>query len=149
MSAAADPAAESACCAAGPDACVFTKALLAQRARCALVQRQTVGEREQLVCTGPVARINCATMAALMRERSTFALRLPRSGAPIEHAKALRLQCGGLAGLQQALGSAQPEVHQMVMQAHERWGSLLDAPWAEIVAAIVAWQPRARRAPPR
>jgi hypothetical protein len=40
-------------------------------------------------------------------------------------------------------------VHQMMMQAHERWGSLLDAPWAEIVAAIVAWQPRARRAPAR
>ena len=149
MNAAADPAADSACCATGPDACVFTKALLAQKARCALVQRRTVGEREQLVCTGPVARINCATMSALMRERSTFALRLPRSGAPIEHAKALRLQCGGLAGLQQALDAPAPEVHTMVLRAHERWGSLLDAPWAEIVAAVVAWQPRARRAPPR
>jgi hypothetical protein len=149
VSDAVDPAADSACCAVGPDACVFTKALLAQKARCALAHRRSVGERELLVCTSPVARINCATLAALMRERSTFALRLPRSGAPIEHAKALRLQCGGLAGLQQALGSAETEVHPMVLQAHERWGSLLDAPWAAIVAAIVAWQPRARRAPLR
>ena len=139
----------SGCC-GGPSACVFTKALLAHHARCELARRQTAGESELVSCSSPVAHMNCATLAALLRERSTFALRLPRSGAPLEHAKALRLQCGGLGGLQQALPDAQPDVHRMVQGAQERWGSLLHAPWAEIVAAVVAWQPRRpRRGPPR
>ncbi len=149
MAAACDEPDAGANCCHGPDACVFTKALLAQGARCALARRQAVGERDLLTCGSAVAHINCSTLAALIRERSTFALRLPRSGAPIEHAKALRLQCGGLAGLRSALRAAEPDVHQMVLQAQDRWGSLLDAPWAEIVPAIVAWQPRARRAPQR
>lgn len=138
-----------ACC-SGPEACVFTKSLLAHHARCALARRQAVGERDLIHCGSVVARINCSTLAALLRERSTFALRLPRSGAPIEHAKALRLHSGGLAGLRQALQADEPDVHATVLQAQACWGSLLDAPWEQIVAAIVAWQPRPRRSvPPR
>lgn len=140
------PGAGAACC-GGPESCVFTKSLLAQHARCALARRQAVGERDLIHCGSAVARINCATLAALLRERSTFALRLPRSGAPIEHAKALRLHSGGLAGLRQALQTDDPDVHAAVQQAQARWGSLLDAPWERIVAAVVAWQPRPRRAP--
>ncbi len=139
------PAADSCC--AGPDACVFTKALLVQQARCGLAERQAVGERDLVTCRSPVAHHNCDTLAALLRERATFALRLPRHGAPIEHAKALRLQCGGLVGLRRALAADEPDVHALVLAAHERWGSLLDAPWHEIVPDIVAWLPRARRAP--
>lgn len=135
-----------ACC-AGPDACVFTKALLVGQARCGLAERQAVGERDLVTCRSPVAHHNCDTLAALLRERATFALRLPRHGAPIEHAKALRLQCGGLLGLRQALAADEPDVHALVLAAHGRWGSLLDAPWQDIVPAIVAWQPRARRGP--
>lgn len=139
------------CCGGGEDTCVFAKALRARHAGCELVQRRALGEREWLGCTSAVARINCATLAALLRERSTFALRLPRPGTPLPHVKIMRVQCGGLAGLQQALGADEGEVHQMVQEAQSRWGSLLDAPWDEIVRAVVAWQPRARRGlrPPR
>lgn len=140
------PPAADPCC-AGPDACVFTKALLAQAARCGLAERQAAGERDLVTCRSPVAHHNCETLAALLRERATFVLRLPRHGAPIEHAKALRLQCGGLGGLRRALAADEPDVHVLVLTAHERWGSLLDAPWHEIVPAIVAWQPRMRRGP--
>jgi hypothetical protein len=143
-----DVAAGASDCCGGPDACVFTKALLAQQAHCGLAQRGAVGERELVRCGAVVARMNCETLAALLRERATFALHLPRSGAPLEHARALRLQCGGLRGLQQVLDADAPDVHRMVLQAQAQDGSLLDLPWDRIVAAIVAWQPRRRRAPP-
>jgi hypothetical protein len=139
-----DPADTSACC-GGPQACVFTKALLAHGARCELAYRGTVGECDLVSCSSVVARLNCSTLAALLRERSTFALRLPRNGAPLEHAKALRLQCGGLGGLKQVLQAGDPDVHTMVRDAQERWGSLLDLPWGELVASVVAWQPRRPR----
>jgi hypothetical protein len=141
-----DPVAP-ACC-HGASACVFTKALLAHAAQCELATRQSAGETDAVVCGSPVALTNCATLAALMRERAGFALHLPRPPALLMHAKALQLQCGGLAGLQHALEVPQPDVHRMVGLAHERHGSLLDLPWQAIVEAIIAWQPRRRRQGP-
>jgi hypothetical protein len=138
--------ASGACC-GGPDACVFTKAIVAHEVACELARRGSVGERDLVSCPSPVAHTNCATLAALLRERSTFVLRLPRTGAPMVHAKALQLQCGGLLALQRALQAPSADVHRLVGLAHERWGSLLDAPWGEIVPALAAWQPRRRRRP--
>jgi hypothetical protein len=124
---------------------VFAKALLVRSACCELAMRQPIAEREVISCTSPTAHTNCTTLAALLHERATFALRLPRPPAPLMHARALQLQCGGLRGLQQTLQAATPDVHQMVNQAHERHASLLDLPWDDLVRAIVAWQPRQRR----
>jgi hypothetical protein len=136
--------ARSSCCGSGPSDCVFAKAVLARHAVCELAQRRAVGERDVVVCPSPVAQANCRTLAGLLRERATFALRLPGRGQPLVHAKALQLQCGGVLALQQALQAEQPDVHRLVGLAHERWGSLMDAPWGDIVADLSAWQPRRR-----
>jgi hypothetical protein len=128
-------------------ACVFANALRSRVAVCELSQRQSLAERDVLVCTRPVARTNCGTLAALLHERARFALRLPPGGRPLVHAQALRLQCGGLAGLQASLDEAQPDVHRMVGRAQALHGSLTELPWPQIVAAIVAWQPRQRGRP--
>ncbi len=132
-----------ACC-HGASACVFTKALLAHAARCELAQRQSLGEGDAVVCSSPVAHMNCATLAALMRERASFALRLPRPPAPLVHARALQLQCGGLASLQDQLRAPEPDVHRLVALAQARHGSLMDLPWQALVQAMVTWQPRRR-----
>lgn len=134
----------AASCCHGASACVFTKALLAHAAHCGLAQRQTVGEADVLVCGSPVAHVNCGTLAALMRERAGFALRLPRPPAPLVHGKALQLQCGGLAAMRHSLQAEAADVHELVGLAQERHGSLMDLPWQALVEAMAAWQPRRR-----
>ena len=129
-----------------PSPCVFERAILVGCAQCELARRHALAEREVVACALEVARINCTILNKLFHERATFALRLPRPGAPIAHAKGMRLQCGGLRGLQAALAAPTTDVHTMVQQAKANDASLLDLPWGEIVADIVAWQPR-RRAP--
>ncbi len=144
-----EPAASVPSCCHVASGCVFAKALLAHEARCELAQRQSVGEADALVCSSPVAQVNCGTLAALMRERAGFALRLPRPPAPLVHAKALQLQCGGLTALRIELQAPQADVHTMVGLAHERHGSLMDLPWQALVQAMAAWQPRRRyKGPP-
>lgn len=138
----------AASCCHSERACVFTKALLAHAARCELAMRHSAGEIDALTCSSPVAQTNCATLAALLRERAMFTLRLPRSPAPLVHAKALQLQCGGLRGLQRVLGAADADVHRLIGLAHERHGSLLDLPWQAVVDSIAAWQPRRRHPGP-
>jgi len=139
-----DPPGPTACCESG-SVCVFAKALLARAALCELASRRSLGERDLIECGSVVARTNCSTLAALMHERARFALRLPGPGRPMVHAQALRLHCGGLVGLKQALGAVQPDVHAMVGLAHERFGSLTELPWDAIVRDLAAWMPHARR----
>lgn len=133
-------------CCAGANACVFAKALLSRAATCELAAPRTRGEQEMLECTSPVAHTNCGTLAALIRERSRFALRLPGPDRPLIHQQAMRLQCGGLMAMREVLGVADRDVHRLVATAHERLTSLMHLPWEPLVAAIAAWTPRKRAA---
>ncbi len=132
------------CCGSGL-ACVFAQALLARAAACPLAVRSAQAERTLVECSAPVSHVNCQTLAALLFERSRFALRLPPAGRPLMHQQALRLQCGGVAAIAQALGGDCNDVHGLVGQAQTRHGSLTELPWASLVAAVVAWQPPRRR----
>ena len=129
-----------------PLPCVFHAALLARQAECELVQRRSLAERETMACLNAPAHLNCETLERLFLERATFPLHL-HPGAPLTHGTVMRLHCGGIKGLQQVLGADQPDVHRLIARAQEAHGSLTELPWPQIVAQIVAWQPR-RRAPP-
>jgi hypothetical protein len=129
--------------AAVPLPCVFEKALAAGCARCATSVRRALAEREAIGCASPTAHTNCATLAALLRERATFALRLPPTG-PLPHAAAMRLACGGLAALRDCAAPEEADVHRAVASAQARYGSLADLPWPQVVAGVVAWQGRRR-----
>lgn len=134
----------NACCESAA-VCIFSKALLARAAVCERAARRSVGEREIVECDSVVARTNCSTLAALLHERARFALHLPAPGHPVIHAQAMRLHCGGLKGLQNALEVQHPDVHVMVGAAQQRYGSLMDLPWSAIVRDLVDWKPYRRR----
>lgn len=127
--------------------CAFARAILAGQAGCALGRRQSRGESESVACASPVAHFNCALLLDLLRERGTFALRLPPPARPLVHAQSMRLQCGGALAIAQALGRDRPDdLHDMVAQAHVRWGGLADIPFAQVVAAMAGWRARRRAA---
>jgi hypothetical protein len=125
--------------------CVFEKALLAQCADCELAQRHALAEREAIACSSPVARTNCETLHALLRERCAFALKLPPPGERLPHAATMRLACGGLLGVGECVDSPTANVHRLVQAAQERHGSLVDLPWPAIVATVRGWQGRRPR----
>ena len=126
--------------------CVFQGALQARGATCELMAQRSLAEREMLACTQPTAHTNCETLLNLFHERATFPLHL-QPGVPMTHAVQLRLQCGGLLGLQKALARTRADVHLMVQQAQIGHGSLTELPWSQIVDDIKAWQSRRRAAP--
>ena len=140
---AGDNTTPAACC-GSVAVCVFARPLLARTATCSLVRRRSLGERDVLECTSPVARLNCGTLAALLHERARFALKLPAVGHPMVHAQVMRLHCGGLDGLRQTLEAERVDVHAMVHEAQARHGSLTDLPWGSIVQCVLQWSPRRR-----
>jgi hypothetical protein len=109
----------------------------------------TIGEAERPHCSSPIANTNCRTLHALLRERSTFVLRLPPPSSPVPHAVELRLQCGGLRGLAACLGEREAppaDIHALVTRAREAFGGLLGIPFDPVVAAIARWEKRPRPA---
>lgn len=127
--------------------CVFERALLAQSAACEISRRCSVGEGESVACSSPVARSACGTLYGLLREKSAFALGLRETARVLPHAMVMKLQCGGLAGLKDALApdAHAPDVHRLVRLAVERYGSLEALPFSEIVKGVAAFRLRRRR----
>ena len=66
---------------------------------------------------------------------SCFALGKPRIDSPLPHGQEMRVQCGGLKGLQHTLdGNAEvTDVDRLLDNSLRRWGDLADLPYSEIV----------------
>ncbi len=127
--------------------CVFERGLLARHAVCELAVRHQIAERETVACAQPVARAVCAEMAALLREKSAFALGLSRAPRILPHAMLMRIQCGGLDGLKRLLDpdAVAPDVRRLMRLAKEGYGDFAELPFSEIVQGVAAWQGRRRQ----
>jgi len=70
-----------------------------------------------------------------LRHNFTFALGILHIDGPLPHAQEMRMQCGGLKGLQFALdGSDQVrDVAALVEMAQQRYGELAELPYSLIV----------------
>ena len=134
---------------AAPLACAFGGAILARQGACPLATMALLGEAERPRCSSPVANTNCRTFRALVRERATFALRLPPPATLLTHAAEIRIECGGLRGLAEALGDPPgppADVHALVNRARDAYDGLLGIPFATVVAAVTGWEGRPRSA---
>jgi hypothetical protein len=127
--------------------CVFEKALSCRGAVCQLAAAHALAERESVACTSPLARADCGELAGLLREKSAFALRLAGTESVLPHGQMLRIQCGGLLGLQSVLDpdAPAPEVRRLVLAARMRYGHLAALPFSEIVKGVAAYRLRRRR----
>ncbi|TSA17991.1 MAG: hypothetical protein D4R74_01905 [Betaproteobacteria bacterium] len=147
-----------------PHPCAFEKALLTGACGCSLAARRNIAERESVACGAAEARAQCAALVGLLRQNSVFALKLVHGEAPLPHAKEMKLQCGGLHGVERALTqSAAPvaleqggrartqrpagvaDVCGLIEAACEKFGSLQNLPYSALVQSVAAWQLRRRR----
>lgn len=132
-----------------PNPCIFEKALLSRCADCSQAERRNIAEREAVACRSIVAQTQCSELRALLRANSAFSLKMI-ADAPIPHAKDIKVQCGGLLGLQTQLNidvgyPPIANVYALVVAAANRYGSFERLPYGEIVQSVVAYEPRRRR----
>ena len=82
--------------------CPFERALLARCVACSRARTVLLAEREAIGCDAQAASERCEGYRDRLRTASRFALRADPS-APWPFSKEIRLQCGGLIGLSEAL----------------------------------------------
>ena len=131
--------------------CVFAKAILRRCCRCSRSQKLFIAEREAVACKSPGARQRCAEVLAQLHEKAIFALRLPHAESILPHGKELKVQCGGMLGLQQALLPDQPDaeivedINGLLENALKDYGTVESLPYGEVVKGITSFLPRAKR----
>jgi hypothetical protein len=129
---------------ADPQACPFGKAILARCCACSLSRRQAIAEREVVSCTRAAVREQCCELYELLRRNSWFALKPVHAGEPLTHANNMKVQCGGLRGLQQALDATGEvgDVAALVEAARQKFGGLEELPYSQIIQSVAAFQLR-------
>jgi hypothetical protein len=135
--------------------CPYEKAILSAQCACELATRFSVAEQMGVNCRSGIARNNCTTLLAVMRNRARFALKVTDTSESLPFGKEMKVMIGGLIGLQGLL-APEPDagrvgnIHALVREAQEKYGSLEALPYQEIVKSITAYQARRRsHAPPR
>lgn len=129
-----------------PTPCAFEKGVLARCIACSKAEKHLLAERETVNCADAAAQTRCLSLKTLLRGHSAFALKIPHIGAQLPHAKELKIQCGGLKGLQTAMSGSDSveDAFALIESALAAHGSLEDFPYSGIVQGVVHFEARRR-----
>jgi len=128
--------------------CPFERALLSRCVNCGKARRVLLAEREAISCTSEPACARCGAFHRALHENARFALHMDPS-QPWPFGKEIRAQCGGVLGLQAALGeSGEADVAALLDTALARYGDIDHLPYSELMRAVVHFEPRRRRGNP-
>jgi hypothetical protein len=129
-----------------PSPCAFEKAILASCVACELADKHLLAERETINCHEANAQKGCAELRKSLRTHSAFTLKLTTLDGPVPHGKEMKVQCGGLKGLQTALTGSEDvrNVRKLVLDALEKFGDLASLPYSVIVQTVANFNIRHR-----
>ena len=134
--------------------CVFEKSLTSHRAKCSLARHFCLADREGYSCEASSSSVKCRELLVKLREKSIFVLKLQNVDGPLPHNKEIRVQVGGLTGITRSIvmnGTDQVDpmvvsnINGVLLKAIDRFGSLDDLPYSEIMQSIIQFQGRMRR----
>ncbi len=131
--------------------CVFEKAINARRCTCCLSKRFNLADREGVSCSSATGASRCQHLLGLLRKNASFALQMTNVPGPLPHAKEVKVQIGGMLGIQKLLRpdlSDEGSVHDingLAETALQQYRTLDDLPYSEIVKSIVGFEGRPRR----
>jgi hypothetical protein len=128
--------------------CPFEKGILTNNCSCSRAKRFCIAEREGVQCTAEEAQTRCIALLDLLRSHARFALKTTAQHAALPHAKAMRVQVGGLRGIHVALEpdadvpTQIDDIDAVVTAAVAKFGSLDALPYQIIVQQITAYRGR-------
>ncbi|RTZ65594.1 MAG: hypothetical protein DSZ29_04110 [Aquificaceae bacterium] len=139
-----------------PNRCVFEKSINNRRCNCDLKHRFLIATREGVACRSEKTLSHCTNLLDKMRDNARFALKVIMVDGPMPHNKELKVQAGGMIGLQKLmyanddnLPDKAPDtvenIHQVIDATLLQYGSLDNIPYNLIVQDIAACQVRPKR----
>ncbi len=130
--------------------CVYEKAILTHQCTCSQSEKLHIAEREATHCRSDAAQAQCILFLDTLKNHARFALKLTGTPGVLPHGKAIKIQVGGLRGLQQVLDpereAAAPieDVAGLIEQAVQRYENLDKLPYSIIMQQVAAYKGRKR-----
>lgn len=131
--------------------CVLEKALNTRKIACNHSDRFFLADREGVGCKTDVAQRRCQDLLTRMRDSARFVLQMTHIGGPLPHNKEIKVQAGGLLGIQaltypeRAGCDEVDDVFALLNAADAQFGGAADYPYQDIVKHIARYQNRTRR----
>jgi hypothetical protein len=134
--------------------CVFEKALTNNQAKCSLSRHFCLADREGYACENAESSAKCRKVLEKLRENSIFVLKLREIKGSLPHNMEIRVQVGGITGLAKLvdgkeLDQSKPvmvdDINGVLQKVIEKFGSLDNLPYREIIQSIGQFQGRRRR----
>ncbi|HFC76644.1 MAG TPA: hypothetical protein ENJ27_00200 [Candidatus Moranbacteria bacterium] len=130
-----------------PLPCIFRKAILSNKFNCEKVQRLNIAERETVNCSSNNAYKICFNLLNLLEKNSQVALHLTNISTQFTHSKAMKIQCGGLLGIQNSLESNGEiiNIYSLLQKALLKFQNLENLPYQNIIGKIIHYEIRKRQ----
>ena len=130
--------------------CLFEKSILSRTTMCEYAHRFCLADREGVACKNNDANSQCKVLIENLRNSARFALKQTSTDDPLPHAKEMKVQIGGLLGLDAALNERKQHerienIFSLIQASISKFGSLDALPYDEIARAIVKFESRKRR----
>jgi len=134
--------------------CVFVKAITSRRCSCTQSARFHLADREGVACKSDAGNALCIALLDAMRRNARFSLHITQADGPLPHAKEIRVQIGGLLGLQKLLrpdmtqADSVHDINGLALEAIARYGHIENLPYELIVQTVASFKGRRKRTRP-
>jgi hypothetical protein len=131
--------------------CPFSAPLITRQFGCAHSQEVIHRGGAEINCTQAAAHSQCTQLFQRLKAAALPAFGVEDDLLSMPHSVLVKIQYGGLLGLQHVLRAAQPaaerveDIQALVSEALVRFGSTADIPCASFVTDMTTFKPRARR----
>lgn len=131
-----------------PNRCVFEKAINSRVCNCIKSQRFNLADREGVACTSKSSLFRCGQVFAYLHDNARFTLQRI-DVQMLGHAQEIKIQNGGLLGLQKQLIDEEVEkvedIDAVITEAEKKYIRVEDFPYSSIVQVISAYHIRPKR----
>ncbi len=131
-----------------PNRCVFEKAINSRACNCSKSQRFNLADREGVACTSKSSLNRCGQIITHLHSNARFAIQRIDVQA-LGHAQEIKIQNGGLLGLQKQLIDEEAEkvedIDAVITDAEKKFINIEDFPYSKIVQVISAYLIRPKR----
>ena len=129
--------------------CEFEKALTTNNARCSYARHFWLADRGGYACRSEQLSAKCRELLVKLRENSRFIVKLQQGSEKLPHNMELRVQAGGLNGIQSLLTPREAckveNIHALIAKAEADFGNLDNLPYHQIMQSISHFRGRRSR----
>ncbi len=130
--------------------CAFEKSILSLKCKCAYQHLFNLADRHGVGCTDSVMQQNCSYFLNHLRQQTHFLFKISIDG-PLPHNKEIKVQNGGMQGLQKLLMNNEyvSDIGGLLTHSIELYGGIEKIPYNLIMPSVNNYKTRPKRQRPK